>query len=403
MKNTLKTICCFVFCVLCSVCVQAADDPDFDLWKQQFYREAQTAGVSKRILDQTVPQMKLLERVIHLDTHKPEYVSNFYDYTRARVSPERIAAGRKMAAKYPTWLKKIEAKYGVPQAYLLALWGMETNYGTYMGNVNMLDSLATLAYHPRRRKFFTWELIAYLKILEKEKSVAPKTGSWDGGFGNFQFMPTTFLAYAVDGDGNGRRDIVNNMPDSFASAANYLHQMGWRSTEPWGREVIVPADFDWKHIHKHEKKTVADWEKVGIRPKHLASFPDSEKSVIAEWHMPMGKNGPVFLTYPNFKIIMRWNKLSLYAISVGLLADVIENRYQPIETPTGFKPFKTTEIICMQEKLAEKKYDIRDADGKIGLKTRAALAAYQHNNGLIPDAYPDDDLLKNMGCYDETR
>ena len=403
MKNTLKSICYFVFAfLLFAPTVWAGDNDDFDSWKKEFYQQALKSGISKALLDQTVPKMKLLDRVIQLDTQKPEFVSNFYDYTNRRLSKDRVANGKKMLHKYKTWLSRVEEKYGVPKEYLVALWGMETNYGTFMGSVNMLDSLASLAYHPRRRKFFTGELIAYLKILEKEASVAPKVGSWDGGFGNFQFMPTTFLAYAVDGDGNGRRDIVNNMPDAFASAANYLHQMGWRKDEPWGREIIVPKDFDWHHIHKHENKTVADWEKMGVKPKHASEFPAGEKDIAAEWHMPMGKNGPIFLTYPNFKIIMRWNKLSLYAISVGLLADVVKERYQPVEPPADFQPFRTTEIICLQEKLVEKGYLSGGADGMIGPKTRAGVAAFQRENGLVPDAYPSFELLRKVGCKNET-
>ena len=231
MKNLLKSICYYIF-GLVAFCTPAFADSDFDTWKKEFYQEALKAGISRKVLDKTVPRMKLLERVIQLDTQKPEYVSNFYDYTNRRLTPTRIETGRQMAHKYKTWLARVEEKYGIPKEYLLALWGMETNFGTFMGSVPMLDSLATLSYHPRRRKFFTNELIAYLRIVQEEKTVAPEIGSWDGGFGHFQFMPTTFLAYAVDGDSNGRRDIVNNMPDAFSSAANYLHQMGWNSAEP---------------------------------------------------------------------------------------------------------------------------------------------------------------------------
>ena len=403
MKNILKSICYLFFAFwFFAPIARAGDSDDFNSWKQEFYQQALKQGISKKILDQTVPKMKLLERVIQLDMQKPEFVSNFYDYTNRRLSADRVANGQKMIHKYKTWLAKVEEKYGIPRAYLVALWGMETNYGTFMGSVDMLDSLASLAYHPRRRKFFTGELIAYLKILEHESSVAPKLGSWDGGFGNFQFMPTTFLAYAVDGDGNGRRDIVNNMPDAFASAANYLHQMGWKKDETWGREIIIPEDLDWNHIHKHETKTVSDWEKLGIKPKHVSEFPDAEKNTVAEWHMPMGKKGPIFLTYPNFKIIMRWNKLSLYAISVGLLADVIEKRYDPIEPPADFRPLRTTEVICLQEKLIEKGYMSGGADGLIGPQTRSGIVAFQRDKGLSPDAYPDFELLRKVGCKNET-
>jgi len=401
MKNIYKSICCFLLMALFLYPVLALADSDFDIWKKQFYQQALKSGISKKTLDKALPQMHLLERVIALDTQKPEFVSNFYDYVSSRLSPERIENGRSMAQKYQTWLSRTEDQYGVPKAYLLALWGMETNYGTFMGNVSMLDSLSSLAYHPRRRTFFTNELIAYLRIMDNEKTVAPEKGSWDGGFGNFQFMPSTFLAYAVDGDNNGRRDIVKNMPDSFASAANYLHQMGWRMDEPWGREVILPSTFKWDELHQHDSRTIADWEKMGLKPKYLDSFPDREKDITAEWYMPMGASGPVFLTYPNFKIIKRWNKLNLYAISVGLLADIIENRYDPITRPDGFIPFRTKDVICLQEKLIQEGYQTGGNDGQIGPMTRTALRHFQKDNGLVPDGYPNHELLKKMGCYDE--
>ena len=400
MKYIYKSVYYFVFLIFSLLCVNARADSDFDAWKRDFYQEALKAGISRRTLNQAVPQMDLLEHVIKKDTHKPEFVHNFYDYLETRVSPIRINRGREMLKKYPTWLSRVEKEYGVPGAYLLALWGMETNFGTFMGSVDPLDSLATLAYHPRRRSFFTKELIAFLQIMDKEPTVVPKKGSWDGGFGNFQFMPTTFLSYAVDADGNGRRDIVNNMPDSFASAANFLRKMGWRANEPWGREIIPPKDLDWAHLHKFETKTVAEWENLGVRPKHLSSFPKEERDIPAEWHMPMGGEGPIFLTYPNYKVIGRWNKFGLYPIATGILADVIENRYAPPVKPSNFKPFRTTEIMCMQERLAEQGFLEGEPDGQIGPKTRAAVHRFQEANNLRPDAYPTHELLIKLRCQE---
>ena len=399
MKNIFKSIGCFVFASILFCSLKVSANTDFELWKQEFYQEALKEGVSKSLLDKVLPEMDLLERVIRLDTQKPVYIANFYDYMKTRIEPLRIKNGRKMMKKYPTWLARVEEKYGIPKAYLVAFWGMETNYGSFKGSVDMLDSLASLAYHPRRRRFFTNELIAYLKIVERKGKVAPKTGSWDGGFGNFQFMPTTFLAYAVDGDNNGRIDIVNNMPDAFSSAANYLHHLKWRTNEPWGREITLPCDFDWANIHRHEEKTVSEWEKLGVKPKHISDFPDSEKDIVAEFRVPMGKDGPIFLTYPNFKIIMRWNKSSLYAFSIGLLADIVEEKYQPIKAPENFKPFRTDDIICMQEELIRLGHLSGDADGKLGTQTRMALSSYQEEFGLTQDAYPSEELLIKMECF----
>ena len=401
MKKAVKFACYALFFGVLSVYRTACADSDFESWKKKFYQEAYRAGISAHVLDQTVPRMQLLERVIRLDTDKPKYLPNFYDYTGARITDNRVQKGREMMQKYPTWLGRVEQKYGVPREYLVAFWGMETNYGGYKGKVNMLDSLASLAYHPRRQRFFTNELIAYLKIIEHEPTVAPALGSWDGGFGHFQFMPTTFLAYAVDGDGNGRRDIVNNIPDAFSSAANYLASMGWNKNEPWGREVIVPENFPTQHLHQHTKKTVADWYSLGVQPRHITAFPAAEQNTMAELHMPMGIHGPVFLAYPNFRIIMRWNKSELYAFAVGLLADSLRHQIPCPKPPPEFQPLETEYIICMQDALRAQGYLSAGSDGRVGPKTRQALRRFQLENDLFPDGYPNIKLIEKLGCYNK--
>ena len=399
MKNILKSVCYICFCISVNFASGVHADSDFEKWKGEFYQEALKKGISSAVLDKHIPKMELLERVIQLDMKQPEYLSDFYSFTQTRLTNQKINQGQKMLDKYPTWLSRVEKKYGVQKEYLLALWGMETNYGGFKGSVNMLNSLGSLAYHPRRRTFFTNELLAYFKILEKESSVAPDIGSWDGGFGHFQFMPTTFQAYAVDGDNNGRRDIVHNMPDAFSSAANYLSRMGWNGMEPWGREVVLSDRFDWDVIQKNEAKPVSYWKKQGIKPKHLPDFPENELKTEAELRMPMGVSGPVFLTYPNFKLIMRWNKMELYALTAGLLADSIMQRNTYPVQPDDYQALRTEDIMCMQGYLKDNKYLIEDPDGRVGPKTRQALRRFQKDNQMVPDGYPNINLLKNMGCY----
>ncbi len=399
-KFLISIVCCFCAGSLMTPCSVIADT-DFDNWKQEFYQYALEKGVSKPTLDQYVPQMKLLERVVHIDTKKPEYVANFYDYTKSRIEPLRINGGRKMAKKYKTWLRRVSEKYGVQPEYLLSFWGMETNYGNYMGRVKMLDSLASLSYHPRRRQFFSNELVAYLKIMEEEPSVAPEIGSWDGGMGNFQFMPTTFRAYAVDGDNNHRRDIVRNIPDALSSAANYLSAMGWDSTEPWGREIILPKDIDGEDIHHNRTRTVREWRALGIKPKHTADFPKNEYDIKAYLRMPMGKTGPVFLTYPNYNIILRWNRSELYALSVGILADILSDRRPPLTQPADFVPMKRVWVQQIQEKLAEQGLYKGKTDGSVGPKTRHAIRQYQIQNKLFPDGYPTKELFDKIVGYTE--
>ena len=401
MKKSFKSLYCALFCGALMAAIPGMADTEFEAWKKEFYQEALAKGVSRAVLDEKVPQMQLLDRVIHLDTKKPEYVSNFFDYIKTRLTNYHVVKGKEMARKYRTWLKRVEDRYGVPSVYILAFWGLETNYGHYMGKVNMLDSLATLAYHPRRRQFFTNELIAYLKMVEEEPTVAPEMGSWDGGFGNFQFMPTTFRAYAVDGDGNGRRDMIRNMPDAFSSAANYLSQVGWKKDEPWGREVVFPENIDRKDVHQNDVRTVAEWREIGIRPKHIIDFPLPEHELKAQLRMPMGMSGPLFLTYPNFNVILRWNRHELYALTIGLLADVLSDRAPLVTIPEDFRPIKTDAVIEMQKKLAEKGFYEGTPDGRIGPKTRHAIRRYQIENNLFTDGYPSSSLFENLGCCSE--
>ena len=395
MKNILKSVSCFVFVSVLFCILKVSANTDFELWKQDFYQEALKEGVSKTLLDKVLPEMDLLERVIRLDTQKPVYIANFYDYMKTRIEPIRIEKGRKMLKKYPTWLSRVEEKYGIPKQYILAFWGMETNYGSFMGSVDMLDSLATLAYHPRRRRFFTNELIAYLKIVEKKGLSAPKIGSWDGGFGNFQFMPTTYLAFGIDADGDGCADIFNSIRDAMASAANYLAAEGWRKGERWGREVRLPKNFDWSLIEK--QKTLKEWKKLGIsfvEKINGAKEPDTLKASLI---LPEGIEGPAFLAYPNFYVMMRWNKSVLYALSVGYLADRINNR-AGFKTLSSTKPARFTMENAMevQRILLSMGLYKGDIDGILGAKSREAVRAFQTKYDLPPDGYANAGLLTFM-------
>lgn len=374
--------------------VNAQDD--FALWKQAFRQEALQAGVLPSTLDKFLPRMALLPSVIQADKKQPEFVSTFWDYIDARLTNERIQQGQMLLKRYPTWLARISDKYQVPREYILAFWGLETNYGKMMGNTNVLNALTTLAYNPRRRKFFTRELIAFLKILEQEKWDVVK-GSWAGAFGHFQFMPTTFEAYAVDADENGTKNIMVSMPDAFASAANYLHKMGWNPAETWGQEVSLPQTVDWAQVYAQKEKTVADWQGLGITPAY-----DDWKvntNTVASLVMPMGKNGPAFLTFPNFKRVMRWNKSELYALTVCFLADILADEWQGISYPRSEQKLSTQEVVEIQTILKEFGYYPDSSDGLVGPKTRRAILAFQKARGLDEDGYPSKNLLDLLNSY----
>ena len=392
----LKSVGYIIFAAFIMVGHSVYAQDDFDLWKQNFRQEALQAGVSEPTLNKFLPRMALLPSVIQADKKQPEFVSTFWDYIDAHLTDERISQGKMLLKRYPTWLARISEKYQVPREYILSFWGLETNYGKMMGNTNVLNALATLAYNPRRRKFFTRELIAFLKILEQEKWDVVK-GSWAGAFGHFQFMPTTFEAYAVDADENGTKNIMVSMPDAFASAANYLHQMGWKPNEAWGQEVRLPNTLDWNQVYESKNKTVADWNRLGIVPAQ-----DQWKvadNTVASLVMPMGKNGPAFLTFPNFKRVMKWNKSELYALTVCFLSDILADQWQGISYPRNYQKLSTQEVLQIQSILKEFGYYPEEPDGLVGPKTRRAILAFQKERGFDEDGYPSKELLDLLNTY----
>lgn len=387
----------YMFFLLCNVVINTAyATDDFTKWKQTFKTEALDAGVSVATLNKFLPRMKLLPQVVQADKKQPEFISTFWEYTDARLTPTRIDEGKMLMKRYPTWLKRVSDAYRVPTEYILAFWGLETNYGKMTGNTDVLNALTTLAYNPRRRKFFTRELIAFLKILEQEKWDSVK-GSWAGAFGQFQFMPTTFEAYAIDADQNGTRNIMVSMPDAFASAANYLHKMGWNPDETWGQEVVLPQNLNWAKVYENKEKTVSDWESMGVRPS--SHVWQANGQTMASLQLPMGKNGPAFLTFPNFKRVMRWNKSELYALSVCFLADILAGKWTGIAHPRLTQRLSTEQVYQIQAHLADLGYYQDIPDGLVGKKTRRAILAFQHDKGVDEDGYPSKELLDFLNTY----
>ncbi len=399
MKNLLKSICCVFFLTsFLGVNFVCAQEDDFKLWQKDFEKLALTDGISPKTLNKYMPQMQLLPKIIETDMKKPEFLQNFWDYIDKRLTYEKVENAKQLKHIYTTWLKRVSEKYHVPPEYLLALWSMETNLGSFMGKTSLLNALGTLAYHPRRRDFFTKELLAYFHILESEP-YPPLYGSWDGGFGNFQFMPTTFMAYAVDADGNGTKSLTGSIPDSLASAANYLNKMGWKESEPWGQEVVLPIGFDWELVG--QTKEVHQWMKLGITPLNEKEFLNVDSTTMATLRAPMGHSGPAFLTYPNFKLINRWNKLELYALTTGILSDMIANRRQAPVRPNGFQPLRTEEFLKLQQILADRGYYGGAIDGMLGPNMRKAIRMFQRDNKMITDGYPNGEVLLKLDIYNK--
>jgi len=375
---------------------EALSDQAFLDWLEALRAEARGKGISDATLDAALGYIEPVMRVIELDRHQPEFTQTFWTYLRKRVNDERIKRGRALLAKHRDLLHKIQAEYRVPPRYLIAFWGLETNFGDYLGSFRVIDALATLAYDHRRTHFFRAQLLDALQIIE-EGHISPDamTGSWAGAMGHMQFMPSTYIRYAVDYTGDGRKDIWGSLPDTFASAANLLSNMGWRPGEIWGREVRLPESFDLMLAAMNTQKTLAQWSSLGVRRADGAALPQAEMegSIL----LPQGYKGPAFLVYDNFRAIMRWNGSINYAISVGHLADCIAGLPQ-IATGRDAKhePLSRDEAQEMQQLLNRLGFDAGSADGFPGPRTRAAIRAFQKEHSLPPDGYPAPALLKRL-------
>lgn len=318
----MRFISVFILCLLLSNGAFAAET-DFKTWLDKARAEAKSKGVSDTILDQAFAGVKPIPRVIELDRKQPEGTMTFAQYKKRVISDARIAQGRKMYKKHRAELEKAAQKYGVPAQYLVALWGIETSYGNNTGGFGVIPALATLAYDGRRSKFFRSELMNALKILEAGHIAPSKMkGSWAGAMGQNQFMPSSFNAYAVDGNDDGRRDIWTSLPDVFASSANYLSRHGWNEEERWGRRVKLPSGFSKSLADLDVKKSLSEWSRLGVTLPSGANIP-TQPNLKASIVAPDGVGGPAFLAYDNFRVIMRWNKSTYFASSVGILADAI--------------------------------------------------------------------------------
>lgn len=301
--------------------VQAAEP--FGSWMAGLYEEAWKSGISRAVLDQALADIKPISRVIELDRKQPEGRLTFAQYKNRVISQDRINKGRALYREHRFLLDEVSARYGVPPQYIVALWGIETSYGQNTGGFGVIPALATLAYDGRRSAFFRAELLNALKILDEGHiSLDKMKGSWAGAMGQNQFMPSSFKTFAVDGNGDGRRDIWTSLPDVFSSTANYLRKSGWKEDERWGRVVRLPAGFSEDLIGLDVKKTLAAWSGMGITLPNGGALP-VVTGMMASVVAPDGLEGPTFLVYDNYRVIMRWNKSTYFATSVGLLADSI--------------------------------------------------------------------------------
>jgi membrane-bound lytic murein transglycosylase B len=377
--------------------VYAEPTQDFDSWLADLRAEAAKRGISTPTIDRAFSEVQApLPRVIELDRSQPEFVQTFSAYMNNRMSDARIARGQRMLAEHRELFAEVQQKYGVQPHYLVSFWALESNFGDFTGGFSVLNALATLAYDPRRAQMFRNQFLTALEIIEAGHIAAENmTGSWAGAMGMCQFMPDTFKAYAVDGDGDGRIDIWNSVADVMHSAANYLSKAGWKGDERWGREVVLPDGFDFALAGTQVRKSVSEWSALGV--KRIDGQPLGNADIEGSIIVPAGVNGPAFIGYSNFRTIMVWNNSQFYAISVGHLADRFMGEGPIRNMPKKEeKALNRDEVFELQTLLNGLGFDAGEPDGSVGSRTRAAVRAYQLANALPPDSYVSYELLTKL-------
>ena len=354
--------------------------------------KAKQEGVSQQTIDDVFPRLVHQDRVIELDRSQPEFVQTFPGYFSKRVTDWRTQKGKEMYAKHEALLHKLSDKYGVPPHYLLAFWGLETNFGSYKGKMPVLDSLATLACDKRRSKYFTQEFLVAVKLMEREKlQKEDMIGSWAGAMGHTQFMPSAYTHYAIDGDGDGQINLWASEEDALSSAANFLASLGWERSFRWGREVQLPENFDYQESGYKNRKPLSEWNAQGVKKADGSAL--GEDDTTAYVIVPAGHNGPAFIAYKNFRVIMRWNNSEFYAIAVGVLADRIAGASGIKATLPDLPAYSRKDIIALQSKLNNLGFDVGKPDGIIGPATREGIRNYQISNNMIADGFPGLEVM----------
>lgn len=376
--------------------MRAQANPEFDSWKAAFRTRAGAAGIPSSVLDPALNSAGFLPDVISRDRRQAEFTRTLEDYLGIAVSPERLSNGRAALSRHMSTLRAIESRFGVEPEVITAIWGLESRYGAERGDIPVISALATLAFDGRRGAFFESQLIAALRILQRgDTSMQNLRGSWAGAMGHTQFIPTTFQEYAVDFTGDGRRDIWAEDPsDALASAANYLNRMGWRRGQPWGVEARLPEGFDMAAAGRGSTRAVQAWSAAGVRDMDGRAIPDHGPASVLT---PDGPQGPAFVIFRNFSVLMRYNNSEFYVIGIGHLSDrirgggPIRGAFQPDRF--GLRLGDRQEI---QRRLTTAGFDTQGADGVIGPNSEAAIRAWQQARGQAVTGQPSRALLEAL-------
>ena len=371
-------------------------DPKFDAFLEQARITAQGQGITAATFDSATAGLRPIASIAAMNANQPEFSKPVWAYLDSAVSARRVKDAQLMLARYGDVLARIEAASGVPKEILVAVWGMETDYGADNGSMNIFAALATLAYDGPRADYARPEFFAALKIYQDQHyALSQMTASWAGAFGQTQFTPTTFLKYAADGDGDGQIDLWRSAPDALASAARLLADQGWQKGQPWGFEVKLPANFAYEDADTDTQKPLSEWRARGVKTADGAALPGGADS--AAIYLPAGAHGPAFLLFPNFSVILKYNNAASYALAVALLADRMAGGDGVKHAwPRGERALSRNERISFQADLNKAGFDSGTPDGVLGRKTRSALRQYQKARGLVADGFPTAAMLDGL-------
>ncbi|MDB4197539.1 lytic murein transglycosylase [Ascidiaceihabitans sp.] len=375
--------------------IKVDSDGGLKRWLRGFKKRAAEAGIDQRVLETALAGIRYNTDIIERDRNQSEFAKTIWDYLKTAVSDTRISNGKAALAQHQKTLSAIERKYGVDKEVVAAIWGLESAYGSVRGSDGVIQSLATLAYDGRRGAFFEEQLIAALKIIQNgDTTPVNMTGSWAGAMGHTQFIPTSFLEYAVDFTGDGKRDIWSDDPtDALASTAAYLKKFGWKTGQPWGVEVSIPNGFDYTLVNRAVTKRPSDWAKLGVKGVNGLVYNHGLAAVL----LPAGADGAAFLIFDNFSVIEKYNTADAYVIGVGHLSDRLKGA-PGIKSgwPTWDRALTFVERQEMQRRLTARGFDTEGVDGLIGPKTINAVRAFQLSKNLRPDGYASLGLLKKL-------
>lgn len=400
MRTLALKVAAALFCAMLAAPALAApacqNTGNFETWLQAFKKDAASQGISQKVIAEAAPSMTFDPAIIKRDHGQAVFNQTFIQFSDRMIGGPRIPNGLAKIKQHAKLFAEVEKKYGVPAPVLTAFWGLESDFGANFGNYKILSALATLAYDCRRPDFFRAQLFDALRIIERgDQRVDEMIGDWAGEFGGLQFTASDYLKNAVDFDGDGRRDLIKSIPDTMASGANFLVSLGWQRGQPWLQEVRVPENLPWQEADNTITHPVSQWAAWGVKPAHGSlAVGTLEASLI----LPMGRHGPAFLAYPNFKAFLGWNSAYVYSTTVAYFATRLSGA--PALDRNGaanIVPLTSEQLMTLQRLLIKQGYEgVGDVDGKFGSGTRAATRKAQIKYGLPADSYPTVELIERL-------